>query len=171
MCSRSSRGTVHLVADQTVLPTRDRPDGVTVEPLNVATLDNLVELVVPAEAMESVGDCAGPAHAAAVRGAATAIPRTPLARSFPQASQPCSGIRQHMKEDGLSTGGGASCSGPAGGMVASGAHVSIARRVAGTRCDRSARPAVHVHCEPSGGLARRGAERRRAALLLRGLLL
>jgi hypothetical protein len=70
------------VADQTVLPSGERPDGVTIEPFEVATLDNLVELAFPAEAMEAVGGWGGPAHAAAIRDAATAIPRTPLARSF-----------------------------------------------------------------------------------------
>jgi 5-methylcytosine-specific restriction protein B len=74
--------TVHLVADQTVLPPDDRPEGVTVEPFNLVTLDNLVELVFPPEALESVTEWAGPAHAAAIRAAASAVPRTPFGNAF-----------------------------------------------------------------------------------------
>ena len=54
--------TVHLVADQAGLPSADRPDGVTVEPFDVATLDNLAELAFPPEAMESVTEWAASAH-------------------------------------------------------------------------------------------------------------
>ena len=75
-------GTVYLVADQTGLPLADRPEGVSVEPFDVATLDNLVELAFPAEAMESVAEWAGSAHAGAIRAAATAVPRTPFGRAF-----------------------------------------------------------------------------------------
>ena len=74
--------TVHLVADQTSLPPTDRPDGVTVEPFDVATLDNLVELTFVPEAMESVADWAASAHAAAIRAAATAVPRSPFSHAF-----------------------------------------------------------------------------------------
>ena len=74
--------TVHLVADQAGLPPADRPDGVTVEPFDVVTLDNLVELAFPPEAMESVAEWAGPAHAAAIRAAATAVPRSPFSQAF-----------------------------------------------------------------------------------------
>jgi 5-methylcytosine-specific restriction enzyme B len=74
--------TVHLVADQAGLPLADRPDGVTVEPFDVATLDNLVELAFPPETMESVGEWAASAHAAAIRAAATAVPRTPFSHAF-----------------------------------------------------------------------------------------
>ena len=73
---------VHLVADQTVLPATDRPEGVTVEPFDVVTLDNLVELMFPPRAMEPVAEWAGPAHAAAIRAAATAVPRTPFGHAF-----------------------------------------------------------------------------------------
>ena len=76
------RGAVHLVADRTVLPSGERPDGVTIDSFDVATLENLVELVFPPEAMESVGEWAEAAHAAAIRAAATAVPRTPFSRSF-----------------------------------------------------------------------------------------
>jgi 5-methylcytosine-specific restriction enzyme B len=75
-------GAVHLVADQTGLPPAGRPDGVTVEPFDVVTLNNLVELAFPPEAMESVAEWAGPAHAAAIRAAATSVPRTPFSRTF-----------------------------------------------------------------------------------------
>jgi 5-methylcytosine-specific restriction enzyme B len=75
-------GTVHLVADQTGLPPADRPDGVTVEPFDVVTLDNLAVVRFPPEAMESVAGWAGPAHAAAIRAAATAVPRSPFSRTF-----------------------------------------------------------------------------------------
>ena len=74
-------GTVRVTADQTDLPSA-APDGVTVKPFDVTTLDNLVEVSFPAEAMESAAEWAGPAHAAAIRAAATAVPRTPLSRSF-----------------------------------------------------------------------------------------
>jgi 5-methylcytosine-specific restriction protein B len=74
--------TVHLVADQAGLPAADRPDGVIVEPFDLATLDNLVELVFPPEAMESVAEWAAPAHAAAIRAAATAVPRSPFSHAF-----------------------------------------------------------------------------------------
>ena len=74
--------TVHLVADQRDLPPADRPDAVTVEPFDVATLDNLVELAFPPETMESVAEWAGPAHAAAIRSAATAVPRSPFSQAF-----------------------------------------------------------------------------------------
>ena len=74
--------TVHLVADQTVLPRTDRPEGVNIEPFDVVTLDNLVVLVFPAAAMDSVADWAGSAHAAAIRAAATAAQRTPSSRAF-----------------------------------------------------------------------------------------
>jgi hypothetical protein len=46
------------------------------------TLDNLVELAFPPEAMESVAEWAGPAHAAAIRAAATAVPRSPFSQAF-----------------------------------------------------------------------------------------
>jgi 5-methylcytosine-specific restriction enzyme B len=75
-------GTVRVVADQRDLPRNDRPDGVTVEPFELATLDNLVGLAFPPEAMESVAEWAGPAHAAAIRAAATAVPRTPFSYAF-----------------------------------------------------------------------------------------
>jgi 5-methylcytosine-specific restriction enzyme B len=75
-------GTVRLVADQRGLPPADRPDGVTVEPFDLATLDNLVEVTFPPEAMESVADWAGPAHAAAIRAAATSVPRSPYSHAF-----------------------------------------------------------------------------------------
>lgn len=75
-------GTVYLVADQTVLPQAGRLEGVRVEPFDVATLDNLVVLVFPAEAMESVAEWTGSAHATAVRAAATAAQRTPSSRAF-----------------------------------------------------------------------------------------
>jgi 5-methylcytosine-specific restriction protein B len=75
-------GTVYLVADQAVLPTADRPDGVNIEPFNVSTLDNLAELTFPPEAMESVADWAGPAHAAAIRTAAASVPRSPFRYAF-----------------------------------------------------------------------------------------
>jgi 5-methylcytosine-specific restriction protein B len=74
--------TVHLVADQTVLPATDRPEGVTVEPFVLATLDNLVGLTFPPEAMESVAEWAGSAHAAAIRTAAAAAPRSPYSYAF-----------------------------------------------------------------------------------------
>ena len=74
--------TVHLVADQAGLPPADRPDGVTVEPFDLATLANLVGLVFPPETMESVAEWAASAHAAAIRAAATAVPRTPFSNSF-----------------------------------------------------------------------------------------
>jgi 5-methylcytosine-specific restriction enzyme B len=75
-------GTVRLVADQRDLPSAGRPDGVTVEPFELATLDNLVGLAFPPETMESVAEWAGPAHAAAIRAAATAVPRTPFSYAF-----------------------------------------------------------------------------------------
>lgn len=73
---------VHLVADQTGMPSTDRPDGVTIEPFNVATLDNLAELAFPPEAMESVTEWAASAHAAAIHAAATAVPRSPFSHAF-----------------------------------------------------------------------------------------
>jgi 5-methylcytosine-specific restriction enzyme B len=73
---------VRLVADRTELPPTDRPEGVTVKPFVVTTLDNLAELTFPAKAMESVAEWAGSAHAAAIRSAATAVPRTPFSRAF-----------------------------------------------------------------------------------------
>jgi len=75
-------GTVYLVADQTVLPQAGRPEGVSVEPFDVVTLDDLVMLVFPAEAMELVAEWAGSAHATAVRAAAAAAQRTPSSRAF-----------------------------------------------------------------------------------------
>jgi len=74
--------TVHLVADQAGLPPAGCPDGVTVEPFDVTTLDNLMELSFPPEAMESAAEWAASAHAAAIRVAATAVPRTPFSNSF-----------------------------------------------------------------------------------------
>ncbi|MBO0729010.1 MAG: AAA family ATPase [Acidimicrobiaceae bacterium] len=74
--------TIRLVADQTSLPPTDRPDSVTVEPFDVVTLDNLVELAFPPDAMESVSAWAGAAHAAAIRAAATAVPRSPFSQAF-----------------------------------------------------------------------------------------
>jgi hypothetical protein len=53
--------TVHLVADQASLPPADRADGVTAEPFDLATLDNLVGLAFPPEAMESVAEWAASA--------------------------------------------------------------------------------------------------------------
>jgi 5-methylcytosine-specific restriction protein B len=75
-------GRVWLVADQTGLPPTDRPDRVTVEPFRVTVLDNLVEVGFPAEALESVAEWAGPAHAAAIRAAATAVARSPYGHAF-----------------------------------------------------------------------------------------
>jgi 5-methylcytosine-specific restriction enzyme B len=74
--------TVHLVADQAGLPPAGCPDGVTMEPFGVATLDNLVELVFPPESMESVAEWAASAHAAAIRAAATSVRRTPFSHAF-----------------------------------------------------------------------------------------
>ena len=76
------QSTVHLIVDQTDLPEARRPDGVSVKPFEVATLDNLVELEFPPEAMGSVAEWAGSAHAAAIRAAATAVPRSPFSRTF-----------------------------------------------------------------------------------------
>lgn len=76
------QSTVHLIVDQTDLPQTGRPDGVSVQPFEVATLDNLVELAFPPQAMEPVAEWAGSAHAAAIRAAATAVPRSPFSRTF-----------------------------------------------------------------------------------------
>jgi 5-methylcytosine-specific restriction enzyme B len=76
------QSTVHLIVDQTDLPQTGRPDGVSVQPFEVATLNNLVELAFPPQAMESVAEWAGSAHAAAIRAAATAVPRSPFSRTF-----------------------------------------------------------------------------------------
>jgi 5-methylcytosine-specific restriction enzyme B len=76
------QSTVHLIVDQTGLPQTGRPDDVSVQPFDVTTLDNLVELTFPPKAMESVAKWAGSAHATAIRAAADAVPRSPFSRAF-----------------------------------------------------------------------------------------
>ena len=81
-CSRSSRGRFTSWQIRRACP---RLIALTASPSNrltSSTLDNLVELVFPPEAMEPVAEWAAPAHAAAIRAAATAVPRTPFSRAF-----------------------------------------------------------------------------------------
>jgi 5-methylcytosine-specific restriction enzyme B len=73
---------VRLIVDQAGLPQAGRPDGVSLQPFPVVTLANLVELGFPPELIESVAEWAGSAHAAAIRAAAAAVPRTPSSRAF-----------------------------------------------------------------------------------------